>query len=99
MAGEEALVVHLIQKKIIRKFQDQCATDPRQAISLESLGKRHRSITKGLIRRKILVAVDENRFYLDEDAAEEFFKKKRRVAYIGLIIAIIAALIAFLVTK
>jgi len=99
MAGEEAIIIHAIQKKIIRKFQDQCATDPRQAISLESLGKRHRSITRGLIRRKILVAVDENRFYLDEDAAEQFFKKKRLSIFLAIIAGIMIAIIAILLKK
>ena len=99
MPGEEAVVVHMLQKKIIRKFRDQCATDPRQAQTLESLGVRNRKIAKGLIKKKVLVGVGDDRFYLDEDAADLFFKKKRRAAYIGLIIAIIAALIVFLLKK
>ena len=99
MAGEEAIIIHAIQKKIIRKFRDQCATDPRQAMTLESLNIKNRIITKGLIKKKILVEVSNDRFYLDEDAAELFFKKKRRGAYIGLIIAIIAALIFFILKK
>ncbi|MCX6564892.1 MAG: hypothetical protein NTW38_00460 [Candidatus Aminicenantes bacterium] len=99
MAGEEAIIIHMIQKKIIRKFRDQCATDPRQATTLESLGVKNRKIAKCLIRKKVLVGVGDDRFYLDEDAAEQFFKKKRRAAYAVLIIAIIAALIAILITK
>ena len=99
MPGEEAVVIHMLQKKIIRKFQDQCATDPRQAQTLEVLGVKNRKIAKGLIKKKVLVGVGDNRFYLDEEAAELFFKKKRRAAYIGLIIALIAALIIFLIKK
>jgi hypothetical protein len=96
MAGGAAVAV---QKKIIRKFQDQCATDPRQAIPLESLGPRHWLIIQGLIRRKILVAADENRYYLDEDAAEKHFREVRRVAYLSLIVMLIGTLIAIFLKK
>jgi len=55
MAGEAAAIVSAIQKKIIRKFRDQCATDPRQAMTLESLNIRNRIAVKGLIRKNILI--------------------------------------------
>jgi hypothetical protein len=98
MAGEEAIVIHVIEKKIVRKFQDQCATDPKQAISLESLGHRHRRIIQHLIRRKILVAADQDRYYLDEEAAELHFARKRRLAFIMLILVLIIFLsVTFLV--
>jgi len=96
MAGEEAAVVYAIQKKILRKFRDACATDPRQAVPLESLGVKNHTIVKGLIRKKILVATDPDRYYVDEDAAELFFKKKRQLLYISVIVAIVAFVIAYL---
>ena len=99
MAGEEAIIVHVIEKKIIRKFQDLCATDPRQAISLDSLGPRHRRIIQRLIRRKILVAADQDRYYLDEEAAEQHFARKRRLAFILLIVVLIIFLSVTFLTK
>lgn len=95
MAGEEAAIVFAIQKKIIRKFRDQCATDPRQAMTLESLNIRKRVAVKSLIKKKILVEAPDDRFYLDEEAAEELFKNRRWIFLIVIIFAIIGLLAAY----
>ena len=95
MAGEEAAIVFAIQKKIIRKFRDQCATDPRQAMTLESLNIRKRVAVKSLIKKKILVEAPNYRFYLDEEAAEELFKNRRWIFLIVIIFAIIGLLAAY----
>ena len=93
MAGEAAAIVSAIQKKIIRKFRDQCATDPRQAMTLESLN------IKGLIRKNILIEAPNDHFYLDEEAAEELFKRRRRVFLIAFISAILGLLAAYLLHR
>ena len=99
MAGEAAAIVSAIQKKIIRKFRDQCATDPRQAMTLESLNIRNRIAVKGLIRKNILIEAPNDRFYLDEEAAEELFKRRRRVFLIAFISAILGLLAAYLLHR
>jgi len=99
MAGEEALIVHMIQKKIVRKFQDQCATDPRQAMTLESLGVKKIRMAKSLAKKKILVAVSNDRYYLDEEAAEGYFRKKRFAAIAALVAGIILALVIGFIKK
>jgi len=99
MAGEEAVIIHLIEKKIIRKFKDQCATDARQAMTLDSLGVRNRHIVKRLIKNRILVGVSNDRYYLDEEAAECHFKKKRIQILVAFITAIIIAAIAIALKK
>jgi hypothetical protein len=99
MAGEEAIVVHLMQKKILRKFREQCATDPRQAMTLESLNVKKGAIVSGLIKKKVLVCVSNDRYYLDEDAAEGFFSKKKSTAIIAIIIAAAIGLITLLLRK
>jgi|GEM_PF-879263 len=99
MAGEEAIARHAVQKKVIRKFEDQCATDPRQAMTLESLNIKNRSFTKELIKEKVIVEIADGRYYLDRDAVDAYFRKKRRAAFIGIIAALAAALIAYLIKK
>jgi hypothetical protein len=97
MAGETEIIVHLIQKRIVRKFLDEGANHPRQAMTLEAVGVRRSSQIKRLVKGKVLVAVDENRYYLDEDAADQFFQKKRRGALIGIGISLLILLIYLLV--
>jgi hypothetical protein len=96
MSGEGAVIIHVLQKKIIRKFRDQCATDPRQAVSLESLRIRKSLAGRRLIQAKVLAEAGEGRYYLDEDAAERFFKKKRRAAVLALIIIAISLIVMML---
>jgi hypothetical protein len=89
MAGEEAIIVHIKQKRIIRKFRDQCATAPRQAATLEALKIRAGGICRCLIKNKVLVSAGDDKYYLDEEAADRYFSRKRRIAFIMLIVAII----------
>jgi hypothetical protein len=97
MAGETEIIVHIIQKRIIRKFRDEGATHPRQAATLETVGVRRTAQIKGLVKKKVLVAVDENRYYLDEDAADQYFQKKKRAALIGIGVSLLVLLIFLLV--
>ena len=99
MAGEEAVVIHLIEKKIVRKFKDQCATDARQAMTLDSLGVKNRHIVKRLIKKNLLIGVSNDRYYLDEEAAECYFKKKRIQIFVAFITAIIVAALAIALKK
>jgi hypothetical protein len=97
MPGEAELIVHIIQKRIVRKFRDEGATHPRQAATLEAVGIRRSSQIKALVKKNVLIAVDENRYYLDEDAADQYFQKKRRAALIGIGISLLIVLIFLLV--
>lgn len=93
MAGEEALIIHIIEKKIVNKFRDQCATDPRQAMTLESAGVKNIRTAKRLVKHKILLPAANDRFYLDEEAAERHFRKKRISIIAAMITAVILALL------
>jgi uncharacterized membrane protein len=97
MPGEAELIVHIIQKRIIRKFRDEGATHPRQAATLEAVGVKKSGQIKTLVKKKVLIAADENRYYLDEDAADQYFQKKRRAALIGVGISLLILLIFLLV--
>ena len=88
--------VFVLQKKIIHKFQDQCATTPRQAVSLESLHIRKNAAGRCLLKDKVLVEGGEGRYYLDEEAAGRYFKKKRRSALLALIIVLIGFFVSML---
>ena len=99
MAGEEALIIHLIQKKIIRRFRDHCATVPQQAAALETIGVKQSHIFKSLLKKKVILAAEGNRYYLDEEAAEFFFQRKRRMALIAFSVVALAALLFFLIGR
>ena len=97
MPGEAELIVHIIQKRIVRKFRDEGATHPRQAATMEAVGIRRSSQIKALVKKKVLIAVDENRYYLDEDEADHYFQKKRKAGLIGVGISLLIVLIFLLV--
>jgi len=96
MAGEEAIIAHVVQKRIVRRFLDHCATDPRQAATLETIGVKRSPFFKHMLKKSIFIAVDENRYYLDEDAAERFFQRKRRAFFIMFSFALLALVIYLL---
>jgi hypothetical protein len=97
MAGEEAIVIHMLEKKIVRKFRDQCATDKRQAMTLESAGVKDSGLrgrlAKKLVKRGILIPTSNDCFYLDEEAAEHYFRKKRISIIAAMVTAIALALL------
>ena len=96
MAGEEAIIAHVVQKRIVRRFRDHCATDPKQAATLETIGVKRSPFFRHMLKKKIFIAVDADRYYLDEDAADRFFQRKRRAFFIMFGVALLALVIFLL---
>jgi transcriptional regulator of aromatic amino acid metabolism len=93
MNGSEHLVILAIQKRLVRKFRESCATVPRQATTLEELGLRRSFLFKRMEKKGIFRIAEGDRYYLDEDATEGHFRR----AKIGIFVAVGIALIALLV--
>jgi hypothetical protein len=74
-------VVVLHQNRLMRRFQDAKATDPKSARTLADIDCRNSWIFRRMTARGVFVETD-GRFYIDEDAARRFVKRRWRVALI-----------------
>ena len=82
-----AVVVY--QNRLMRRFQDAKATNPKSAKSLAEIGCRNSWVFRRMAARGVVVETEDGRFYMDEDAASRFVKRRWRVAFIFLAVVII----------
>jgi len=76
-------------RRIIRAFRRVEATSPGTAKTLEEIGCRRNLSFRKLERRGVLVEVPGGRYYLDEDAAEEFATYRRTIFLLSLAVALV----------
>ena len=93
MSGSEHLVILWIQRRLVRKFREACATVPKQATTLQELGIRRSFVFKRMVRKGIFCLVGEDRYYLDEEASERHFRR----AKIGIFVAVGVVLVVLLI--
>ena len=91
--GIIAVIIVVKIKKLIQRFIETGTTSPPAAKTPEELNIRTSLLFQRLLRRKVLVETYANRFYLDEEALQEYNNKRRKIIYI--VILIIALLILF----
>ncbi|NLS97637.1 MAG: hypothetical protein GXX96_36315 [Planctomycetaceae bacterium] len=82
-------VVVMSQNRLMRRFQDAKATDPKSARTLADIGCRNSWIFRRMVVRGVFVETEDGRFYIDEDAASRFVKRRWRVAWIFLALVIV----------
>jgi hypothetical protein len=82
-----AVVVY--QNRLMRRFQDAKATNPKSAKSLADIGCRNSWVFRRMAERGVVVETEDGRFYMDEDAARRFVKRRWRVALIFLAVVIV----------
>ena len=82
-----AVVVY--QNRLMRRFQDAKATNPKSAKSLAEIGCRKSWVFRRMAARGVFVETEDGRFYIDEDAARRFVKRRWRVALIFLAVVIV----------
>lgn len=75
-----AAVVMRRQRQFIRGFAERGATCPDRAIVFGDLGMRRSWIFDRLVARGVFVEVEQNRFYMDAEAAQAFLQAQRRRA-------------------
>jgi len=73
----------------MRRFQDAKATNPKSAKSLAEIGCRNSWVFRRMAARGVVVETEDGRFYMDEDAARRFVKRRWRVALIFLAVVIV----------
>ena len=86
-------VVVLHQNRLMRRFQDAKATDPKSARTLAEIDCRNSWIFRRMAARGVFVETEDGRFYIDEDAARRFVKRRWRVALIFLAVVIVGVVI------
>ena len=94
-----AAVIIGIQNKIIRTFYSAGATSPKKATTREQLQLRHKFIFDGLVRKGVIVAVADNKFYLDVARAEEFKKQRRKTLLIVMFVVVLGLVITLIINN
>lgn len=89
-----AAVIAIRRKRFVRKFREAGAIDPQHATTPESLGERRSWIFNHMADQGVFPRTTDGRFYLDEQAAIEFLKaRKRRALWIVAILSFVFVLI------
>lgn len=86
-----AAVIAIRRKRLVRRFREAGATGPEHAVTLESLGVRPFWIFDQMVRRGVFIRTQKGRFYMDEQAAEEFLwqHKKRALIITGFFLLVV----------
>ena len=81
-------VVVIRQNRLMQRFHDAKATDPKSAITLKDIGCRNSWVFRRMEARGVFIAAGNGQYYMDEDAAQAFVKRRGRVMLIFLAVAI-----------
>ena len=77
------------QNRLMRRFRDAKATSPNAATTLVEVGCRNSWTFRRLAARGVFIETDNDRYYMDEEAARSFVKRRRRVIFIFLAVVIL----------
>lgn len=77
------------QNRLMRRFREAVATGPESATTLAEIGCRDSWTFRRMVARGVFVETDAGRFYMDEDAARWFVKRRWRVAFIFLAVVVV----------
>ena len=82
-------VVVMRQNRLMQRFRDAEATDPKSAIALEDIGCRNSWIFRRMVARGVFIESGKGQYYMDEGAARWFVKRRRRVMFIFIAVSIL----------
>ncbi len=89
-------VIILKQNRLMRSFAKEGATDPSHSVTLEELGFRESWVFRRMVKRGVFVAIGSGRYYLDEEAAQQFRRlrraKIRAILLVWLVVCIVVIL-------
>lgn len=66
-------------------LQQQGAISPATALTLDQLGLREHHLWRRLVRRGLVIATPDGRYYLNEPAMDAWFERRRRIGLIVLL--------------
>ena len=84
------------RKQLVRRFAEEGALSSDKAIPLAKVGLRRSWIFKQMVSRGVFVAVRDDRYYMNEQAAEEFLEAQRRRVLVGTLILFVVFVIVLL---
>lgn len=70
------------RRKFIRRFREAGALDSKHAVSFESLGMRRSWVFDQMVEAGAFLETRDGRYYMDEEAALEFLRKRKKRALI-----------------
>ena len=82
-------VVVMHQNRLMRRFRDAKATDPKSARTLAEIGCRNSWVFRRMAAKGVFIETDDGRFYMDEDAARWFVRRRWWVMFIFLAVVIL----------
>ncbi len=90
------LVMAIRRKKLIRDFESAGAITPARAVALSALGSRGGFVFRRMVASGVLVATEDDRYWLDMVAADRDTRRRRGVilTVVGIIGAIVAWVLA-----
>jgi hypothetical protein len=91
MSGAAVVVM---QNRYLRRFGEAGATDPARAVTLEELGCRSSFVFKRMVALGVFVPIDDNRYYMDQSAANAFIRRRRRIAMVFVAVMAVLAIIS-----
>ena len=83
-------VVAMRQNRLMQRFRDIKAMDSKSAITLADIGCRDSWIFRRMVARGVFIDTGKARYYMDGDAAQWFVKRRSRVMFIFVAVAIVA---------
>jgi len=91
-----AAAIILRRKQLVRRFAEEGALSSDKAISLAKVGMRRSWIFKQMVSRGVFVAVGDDRYCMNEQAAEEFLEAQQRRVLVGTLILFVVFVIVLL---
>lgn len=86
-------------KRIIQAFYRADATDPGRAIIPSEHGVREGFAFRRLLQRGVLVAVNPQRYYLNEEAEARYRRQRQRAVMIVLIFGLVLFILTWLTSR
>lgn len=72
------------QNRLMRQFRDAKATDTKSATTFADIGCRNSWVFRRMVTRGVFVEAGKGQYFMDEDAARWFIKRRRRVMFVFL---------------
>ena len=94
-----ATVLLMQMRRIVRTFRQLGATHPAGAIIPAQHGLRQSFAFRRLVQRGVLVAVDAERFYMDQEVESRVSRQRRRILLVALAVIIVVMLFSVLFSR
>jgi hypothetical protein len=88
-----AAVIILRRKKFVRRFREERATSADRAIPFADVGMRRSWVFDQMVSRGVFVDAGNDRYWMNEQAAEAFLEAQRKRALIVAAILLVVFLI------